>query len=119
MTALPPLVAIVVATFPLPVVQASTHAEFIAWARTQAGVDVRIIDFLAEREDCAGATPEEWMRIAQMGTKPWFTSLPGAQRNQILNGVVGIEASNAFMDWAMEKLVPRPSRAKRRALRAA
>lgn len=120
MTAIPPLVAAVVAAFPMTYVPVTaTHDEFIAWARTQDGVDTRIVDFLANRIDCAGSTPADWMRLARMGMTPWFATLPGFQRTSITVGVVGKEPANAFMDWAVTRSMPQLPRAARRALRAA
>lgn len=120
MNTIPPLVAAVVAAFPMTFVPVQpTHDEFIAWARTQDGIDMRIVDFLADRVDCAGSTPADWMRVARMGRTPWYAMLTGPQRTAILVGIVGQEATNEFMDWAVTLNMPRPSRAARRALRAA
>ena len=120
MTTIPPLVAAVVTAFPTTFVPVHpTHDEFVAWARTQDGIDTRIVDFLADRIDCAGSTPADWMRVAKMGRTPWYAMLTGPQRTAILVGIVGQDATNAFMDWAVTLTMPKPSRAVRHALRAA
>ena len=101
-TTLPAVVAATVAGYALPAVSAPTHAEFVAWARTQETVDDRIVDFLASRDDCAGATPAEWTRLATIGATPWFKALLGDRRRAITIGVVGEAAFNAYQDWAIE-----------------
>ncbi len=80
-----------------------THAEFVDWART-AGVDGRIVDFLADREDCADTAPAAWVRLGTVGKSDWFKALPEDQRRAVTIGLVGDRGFKAYVAWMLDQL---------------
>ena len=78
----------------------ASHAEFVDWLRT-SGHDGRIVDFLAQREDCADAAPAAWARLAKVGQSAWFKALPQEQRRSVSRSIIGETAFAAYVEWVL------------------
>lgn len=87
-----------------PIVTAITasHAEFVDWART-SGHDGRIIDFLANREDGAGAIPRQWSQMSQAMKNADYQALRPDQKRGIAVSMIGQEAFDAYVAWARDR----------------
>lgn len=75
-----------------------SHAEFVDWERSQ-GMYPRMVAFLAQREDGAGATPRQWTQLDQVRRRDDFKALPDDQRRAVSRGIVGDEAFDAYVGW--------------------
>lgn len=80
---------------------AHSHIEFVDWARAN-GVDDRIIDFLASRDDCAGTSAAAWVRLGRTGASAWFRGLPEDQRRTISRGLIGDDAFRIYVEWVLD-----------------
>lgn len=89
---------------PVPVAPGviASHAEFVDWARRNA-LDGRIVDFLADREDGAGATPREWMHMSEALKNADYQALRPDQKRQIAVLTIGQKAFDAYTAWAAER----------------
>lgn len=78
------------------------HADFLEYARDN-GMDQRLLAFLTERGDLAGATPNAWMRLTNVGQQEWHGGLSSDTRQQITMAVIGREGYNNYVDWVISK----------------
>lgn len=74
------------------------HDEFVDWLRTERD-NSQIVDFLAQRQDTAGATPRQWAVLNRMVTKDDYLRLNDEQRRQVVVGILDQQAFDAFDSW--------------------
>lgn len=88
----------IIGAAPIELPTALTHSEFTDWLRSE-DMDGRLVNFLAQRDDCAGATPSQWVRLARLGNSEWFCELSSDARRAISLGIIGQQAFNAYVNW--------------------
>lgn len=75
-----------------------THREFVDWLRLK-NEDGQLANFLAQRNDCAGATPNQWSMLAHLGNDERFREVPSEKRRELTIGIIGQKAFTAYLNW--------------------
>jgi hypothetical protein len=68
--------------------QNATHTEFLAWGKDN-GFCPRLAAFLEDKGDFAGATPNQWQELSNIGQTDEFKAKPGDDRRSITISIIG------------------------------
>lgn len=78
-----------------------SHQEFLEWSKDK--MDPKLHEFLSQRDDCAGATPRQWMQLSKAGENDGYLALPADARADITVLLVGQEAYDAYVAYILAK----------------
>ena len=75
------------------------HESFCEKARLYGNLHERVYQFLSQRKDCAGATPDAWIKFSSYCESNFFVRLSPERRTERIRMILGDEAISAYNDW--------------------
>lgn len=77
------------------------HKSFLGFAKSELAP--QLYEFLAHRDDLAGATAHQWLDLNDLAKTPSFAALKADERRQKIIETIGDEAYGAYFEYMQNK----------------